>query len=320
MGHFPPPSDTATYDEFGFLPDVAEELALQWTRSRHVSRNDFELEDGQNLSYLRWGTGDPRLVFLHGGGQNAHTWDGVLVAMGTDAIAVDLPGHGRSDRRDDRNYSPWQNALAVAELMEAVAPSVDAVIGMSLGGATAIRLAAKRPDLMAHAVIVDVTPQVNDAGRTMTPEQRGSVALIGAAPSYPSYEEMVATTLSMSPNRTEAGIRRGVRHNAVQCEDGSWIWRYDLVGRRAEEADDGSASENIQSWVDFTPLWDDVAEITVPTLLVQGGDSVYVLPEDVTEFTRRLPSVTVEVVPGAGHAVQSDQPLALAELIERFAR
>lgn len=59
--------------------------------------------------------------------------------------------------------------------------------------------------------------------------------------------------------------------------------------------------------------------ITVPTVLVQGGDSVYVLPEDLAELHRRLPSAEVLVVPGAGYAVQSDQPLVLADAIVAFA-
>ena len=65
-------------------------------------------------SAIVWGDGDPEVVFLHGGGQNAHTWDSVVLALGRPALAIDLPGHGRSDRRDDRNYSPWHNAVAVA--------------------------------------------------------------------------------------------------------------------------------------------------------------------------------------------------------------
>ena len=52
---------------------------------------------------------------------------------------------------------------------------------------------------------------------------------------------------------------------------------------------------------------------------MQGGDSVYVLPEDITEFSKWLPDAPIEVVAGAGPAVQSDQPLALVELIRGFA-
>ena len=65
-------------------------------------------------------------------------------------------------------------------------------------------------------------------------------------------------------------------------------------------------------------MWDDVSRIRVPTMLVVGGDSVFVLPEDVDEFTTRLPTGRIEAVAGAGHAVQSDQPAALVALLEDF--
>jgi pimeloyl-ACP methyl ester carboxylesterase len=158
-------------------------------------------------------------------------------------------------------------------------------------------------------VIVDVTPQVNDPGRAVTAEQLGSVALISGPPTYESFEAVAAATIATSPKRTEAGVRRGVRHNTLRLDDGRWAWRYDLFGER-------TGTET--NWGDFTPLWDDVSAITVPTMMVQGGDSVFVLPEDREHFERRLPSVRWEVVPGAGHAVQSDQPLALAALIQEF--
>jgi pimeloyl-ACP methyl ester carboxylesterase len=75
----------------------------------------------------------------------------------------------------------------------------------------------------------------------------------------------------------------------------------------------------VQDWVDFTPLWDDVNAIEVPTLFVRGAASPFVLDEDVAELRRRLPAITVVVVEGAGHAVQSDRPLELAEHLRAFA-
>ena len=309
MNFSPAPDDTEPYDEFALVAENAAEMGVAWPRSLDPRREQLALASGQSLSAIRWGSGSPELVFLHGGGQNAHTWDSVIVALGRDAIAFDLPGHGHSDRRADRNYGPWENALAVAELMEQHAPEALSVIGMSLGGGTTIRLTAQRPDLVRHAVIVDVTPAVSAPGRVMTPEQRGSVALISGPPTYDSFQQIFDATMALSPKRTTAGVRRGVRHNSLRLPDGRWSWRYDLFGRADEEG---------PQWTDFASLWDDVAEIGVPTMLVVGGDSVYVLPEDVDEFRRRLPSLRVENVPGAGHAVQSDQPAALVSLIESF--
>jgi pimeloyl-ACP methyl ester carboxylesterase len=306
------PVDTAPYDEFGLLHENAEELGLAGPLPAG-RRVDVEVADGEHVSALQWGDGDPEIVFLHGGGQNAHTWDSVVLALGRPALAFDLPGHGRSDRRDDRDYSPWHNAAAVAAAMEQLAPRAFGVVGMSLGGATTIRLAATRPDLVRRAVIVDVTPQVNDPSRERTTAERGSVALISGPPTYDSFEEVVAATVALSPKRTEAAVRRGVRHNMYQRDDGKWAWRYDLFREHPATGDDDE-----RDWSDFSSLWDDVSRITVPTMVVQGRDSVFVTHDDRAEFERRLSSTLWEVVPDAGHAVQSDQPRALSRLVRDF--
>ncbi len=298
------------YDEFGLLRENAAEWNIAFGRQPSVSRSSLALTSGQTLSYLRWGEDDPELVLLHGGAQNAHTWDTLMLALGCPAVAIDLPGHGHSDRRPDRNYGPWRNAEAVAAVMESVAPAARCVVGMSLGGATTIRLAAQRPDLCRRAVLVDVTPQINDPSRQLGTAERGTVSLIAGPPVYDSFEEMADAAVALSPYRAASGVRRGVRHNARRLDDGRWTWRYDLFGRPPRE----------QSWVDFTPLWEDVSAITVPVLFVRGGLSPFVRDEDIAEMRRRLPSLDVAVVDGAGHAVQSDRPLVLAELIRAFVR
>lgn len=295
------------YDEFGFLEDTAREWSLPWAGRPAVERRQVEVAPGQTLSALAWDQGPAELVFLHGGGQNAHTWDSVMLALGRPAVAIDLPGHGRSSWRADRDYGPWKNAEALEVALPSLAPDARAVIGMSLGGATTIRLAATRPDLVRKAVIVDVTPQVNDPSRRMTTAERGSVALIAGPPTYESFEAMAEATVALSPLRSPQSVRRGVRHNAKRLPDGRWAWRYDLF-----------AGPVARPSVDFTALWDDVSKIVSPAMLVLGGESKYVTDDDVADMRRRLPSLRVETVAGAGHAVQSDQPLDLARLIEDF--
>lgn len=304
------------YDEFGLLYQNAAEWGIPFTQPV-VSRGWFALPSGQKLSYLRWGEADPEFVFLHGGAQNAHTWDTVMLALGRPALAIDLPGHGHSDRRTDRDYGPWRNAEAVATLMESLAQTARCVIGMSLGGATVIRLAAQYPDLCERAVIVDVTPQINDPSRQLSTAERGTVSLIAGPPVYESFAEMANAAVTLSPYRAEEGVRRGVRHNARRLDDGRWVWRYDLFGPPAHES--SASGVDVVQWVDFTPLWEDMTAINLPVLFVRGGLSPFVRDEDISELKARLGSVKVEVVDGAGHAVQSDRPLVLAELIRTFA-
>ena len=298
--------DADDYDEFGMLGDNAAEAGLALSAIPPVTRTSFSLADGQTVSALAWGDAQPELVLLHGGGQNAHTWDTVALALGRPLLAVDLPGHGHSGRRQDRDYGPWRNAEAVAAVIDQAAPAARAVVGMSLGGATLIRLAATRPDLVRRAVIVDVTPNSGVRSRAMSQAERGAVALVSGPPSYDSFEAMAAAAVAASPGRPRSAVERGVRHNARRLRDGRWTWRYDLFGERPAAV------------ADHTALWPDVSAISAPVLLVLGADSRFTGEEDVAEFRRRLPAARVEVVPGAGHAIQSDQPLALARLIEDF--
>lgn len=251
------------------------------------------------ISALRWGTAPPRVVFLHGGAQNAHTWDTVIVGLGVPALAVDLPGHGRSAWRDDGDYSPQRNAETLAPVLRELAPAAESVVGMSLGGLTAVRLAATVPELVRRLTIVDVTPSALQRHSQLSAADRGTVALAQGDRTFPDFASMLEVTATAAPHRDRESLRRGLFHNARRLPDGRWTWRYDTI----------------RSVGDFTELWSDVAAITAPTTLIRGGDSGFVSADDVAEYTRRSPGLRVHVVPGSGHSVQSDQPRALVELL-----
>lgn len=123
-------------DEFALLAENAEQAGVNGPLP------EVERVQAGAISALRWGGSAPRVIFLHGGGQNAHTWDTVIVGLGEPALAVDLPGHGHSAWREDGNYSPQLNSETLAPVLRELAPGAEFVVGMSLGGLTAIRLAA----------------------------------------------------------------------------------------------------------------------------------------------------------------------------------
>ena len=139
MGSAPPPH----YDEFGLFADNAAEAGIPW-KPPTVRRQAVDVGAGRRVSSLVWGEGPPELVLLHGGGQNAHTWDTVALALDRPLVAVDLPGHGHSDWPGDaRAVHPGAMADDVAAVIGELAPGLRALVGMSLGGLTALALAAR---------------------------------------------------------------------------------------------------------------------------------------------------------------------------------
>ncbi|CQD07153.1 alpha/beta hydrolase [Mycobacterium europaeum] len=284
--------------EFSLLSENAEQAGVT-APLPEVQRVEAGAGESK-ISALRWGGMPPRIVFLHGGGQNAHTWDTVIVGLGEPALAVDLPGHGHSAWREDGDYSPQINADALMPALRAHAPSAALVVGMSLGGLTAIRLAAVAPELVKELVLIDVTPSALQRHSEMTKEQQGTVALMHGEREFPSFQAMLDLTIAAAPHREVKALRRGVFHNSRRLDNGNWTWRYDAI----------------RKFPDFDVLWDDVDRLSAPITLIRGGKSGFVSDDDAAELSRRTQHFrTTHVVENAGHSVQSDQPLALIDLL-----
>ena len=296
----------ATYDEFSLFHENAEEVGLPFDAPPVVRREFLDVAPDRRVSALVWGTAPPELVLIHGGGQNAHTWDTVALALGRPLVAIDLPGHGHSGWPQDSAWlDPSTMADDVAQVIDRFAPGARAVVGMSLGGATSIALAARHPKLVRRLLLVDITPGVN-ADKTTD-----IAAFLSGPETFPSFDDILERTVQFNPTRSESSLRRGVLHNSVQLPDGTWAWRHQ-VGRPSTET--GLHVER----ADFMALWDALQAVPVPVLLARGGRSPVVDDADVAEFHRRRPDDAVIVVEDAGHSIQGDRPLELAAIIEEF--
>jgi pimeloyl-ACP methyl ester carboxylesterase len=322
-------TDRVDYDEFGLFHQNAEEYGLPFDRPPTVRRvfADVDPADpGRRLSALVWQDGDPELVLLHGGSQNAHTWDTVAMALDRPLVAIDLPGHGHSDGPGDRQEGQLDtrgNALDVAAAIRHLAPAAQAVIGMSLGGLTAIALAAEAPELVRKLVLVDVLPGIK-AQRA----QHITDFVTGPA-SFASLDELLERTARFNPARSRSSLRRGILHNAEQQPDGTWVWRWARHRRPAPPAASSPPASAPPAPAPPAPappagtrygqLWEALSSITVPLLLARGLRPDSVLDDDdERELLRRLPSAQVVHVEEAGHSLQGDTPLELAAIIEHF--
>ena len=214
-------AEAAATTSSGCSPTTPSEVGLPFDGPPVVERVSVPVDGERRLSALRWGTGPPEIVLIHGGAQNAHTWDTVALALDRPLLCVDLPGHGHSDWRDDHSYWPPHLADDVATVVRELAPAAELVVGMSLGGLTAICLAAQHPELVRRLAIVDVTPGVDHA------KAEPIVTFVSGPETFASFQEILDRTVEFNPTRSVSSLRRGILHNAKENPDGSWTWRWD---------------------------------------------------------------------------------------------
>ena len=295
------------YEEFSMLKENADEAGIPWKGMPIVKREFFTTSEGFSISGILWGDETPQVVLIHGGAQNAHTWDTVALALDVPLLALDLPGHGHSEWRPKCDYTPFVLSAQAAEAITYWAPKAEAIVGMSLGGLTALCIAADHPQLVKRLGIVDVTPGTDRA------KAEPIINFVSGPEVFESFEEILTRTIEHNPTRSETSLRRGVLHNSHEIEDGKWSWRYD-VGRAWKDKNNEHDSEPI----DFSELWNRVSEIKVPLHLWLGGAWSVVGDEDVEKMRSFQKEMVIKKVEGAGHSIQGDKPLELKELIKNL--
>src|SRR5258708_25100208 len=248
-----------SYDEMGMFAENAAEVGLAWRGQPTVSRVDVPTPKGR-VSALVWGEAPAELVLIHGGAQNAHTWDTVALALERPLVALDLPGHGHSDWWEDHDYTPEALAEAVAVAIAHLAPEAQLVAGMSLGGLTSICLAAAHPELVRRLVVVDVTPGTDHA------KAEPIITFISGPERFADFDEILKRTIEHNPTRSEASLRRRVLHNARPEPEGTWVWRWGPV--RDLGAGGGEGGEKKP---ELSGAWGGGDAGRAPTTLVGGG-------------------------------------------------
>ena len=291
------------YDEFSLFHENIAEYSLTASAQPQVQRIAHQLGDGRTVSALKWGSAEPQMVFVHGGSQNAHTWDTVLLDLGVPALATDLPGHGHSSWRDDAMYSPHSMAVDIAEVIALHAASAKMVVGMSLGGLTSLALAGHAPHLVQELVLVDITPGVNGD------KAKAILDFVNGPQAFASFDDLLKRTIEHNPTRTIESLRRGILHNAKQLDDGSWQWRYDRRSHIRSENSEPISGDALGK------LWELIGTLSCPLTLLRGGTSPVVDDADVAELKRRQGRADVLVIDGAGHSIQGDKPRELAAFL-----
>jgi len=259
------------------------------------------------LHYLDWGTaGNTPIVFLHGGGLNAHTWDLLCVTLRRDyhCLALDQRGHGESEWSTELDYAFETHQRDVRGFVDRLGLDAFILVGMSLGGINALLYAAEHGKHLRGLVLVDVGPDVRSEGG------RRIAHFVKQTQEADSLDDLVAQALAFNPARDPRLLRRSLRHNFRQRHDGKWVRKNDT--RHLQHQGIGDRVAHMKNY------WPLVSRIDCPTLVVRGARSDVFHDEDAEKLARTLPDGRWTRVENAGHSVQGDNPRGLYDALVKF--
>lgn len=242
----------------------------------------------QEIYYAARGENGAPLVFVHGAGDSHLVWNGQLAAFApvARALALDLPGHGRSTGRG--RASIFEYATVVRGFLEALGVERAVIVGISMGGAIAQTLALKFPERVAGLGLVGtgaklrVAPQFLEGMQTDFENTARVMAgyFYAAHPSSPTLlpheaEGRTELLLEKSEQQLLATGRDVTYHDFAACD------AFDARGR--------------------------IPSIAAPTLVVCGRED-RMTPLKYSEFlAQQIPHARLEVIENAGHLVMVEQ-------------
>ncbi|MEO6865408.1 MAG: alpha/beta hydrolase [Gemmatimonadaceae bacterium] len=255
----------------------------------------------------RYGHGGAPIILLHGFGTCTFLWRHVapiLAEAGHTAYAIDLFGHGESDRTPDADFGIAAQAEYLDAAMTALRLARATIVGVDLGGDVALRLAATRPDRAAKLVLINVPAFDELPARDIAVLQRSTArfafkvtrGVLGAATLLQAVLEGSVAKPESMPTRLLARYlapfagRDGVNH----------LLTLGAAIRRSEIEDL------------------DLSAVRAPTLIIRGDHDEWVGRDIASRLAAAIPKTSLTRVPGVARLIPEESPDYLSELILNF--
>jgi pimeloyl-ACP methyl ester carboxylesterase len=248
------------------------------------------------IRYINLPGNEPSVIFLGGLGiASTAAFPRVVFESGLNkrhSILVDVFGCGYSDSPNNFSYSIEDQASTLSGLLDHVGSKQYVIVGHSLGGAIAIELASKRPDLVIQLILAEANLDAGGGMFSRSIAEQTEVDFIKSG-----YQELI----------------RNCRNEAMNGDYTSSI-ALGLWQVTAPKALYGGAVSAVKGTQPV--MWDQLIQLSIPRTYIFGSRSIENYEED-RALQRRLEkqNIHVAVVPEAGHGMMAENPEGFARVI-----
>lgn len=265
----------------------------------------FVTVDGLQIHYRMAGSGPP-LILIHGIFANLFGWRHVFAQLAQEhtVYALDLKGHGLSDKPAGGDYSPFGMADLIAHFMSELGIASAAVVGQSMGGAIAAALAVRHPARVRRLVLVDAAGYALDYHiMPLLTRVASSAPAAFVFRHFPSHRGLAAQLLRQcyyEPDRT----------CTPDVIDGYFL---PLLTPGA-----GGVISPLARDFGQTSIAHRLKEIAAPTLIIWGQYDAIVPLHWGYRFQQDITNAELVVLPKCGHCPHEEEPEKFVELVNGF--
>lgn len=259
---------------------------------------ELTIANGNTISYHDSGTGTP-LLFLHSFGHNKNLWYPQLThfaELGYRVIAPDMPGHGESSF-DPENHTVDLIGQAYAEFLDQLGIDKAVVAGISIGGYIALRMWARRPDLLSALIMICSKAE---------------------ADSEEIKERRRAQIENIHKNGLENFIVTGAPKRVAPKTAAARPWVVDWIKMMNFTVSAEANAATLEAMAIKDDDTDTLRTINVPALILSGNDDIFIPKDSPHNLEKGISNSVHHAIQDAGHVASLENPTAVNKYIEEF--
>lgn len=266
---------------------------------------ELECSSGVILRVREWAGTGANLLFIHGSGDGSYVWSHAATALcpAYRCLAVDLRGHGDSNWDPDGGYAIETYVADVTRALHAFCPEPAILVGHSLGGDIAIRVAGAAAERVRALVVVDFGLAMNrdaiDLGRDR---------FLKLFRTYSSVDDYETVIQDERPLAAPAMVKLMATHGVRNLGEAGYSLKCDpAIAATPYEPDDATLQKLL-------------ARIQCPVMVVRGAGSAMFSRQSATRMVRSMRRGALREVESAGHGLIVDNPPGFLAVLRAFLR